>query len=743
MSFQEHIIKTEYRSLIDNVVQKFYIPLLKEAVSYKRAVGFFSSSSLIEISKGIAELASQGGKIQIVASPYLSDDDIEAIRKGYADRDEIIKAALLGQLSDEHTDYYSMERLNLLANLIANGVLDIRIAYTEDSKGIGMYHEKMGIIEDADGNKVAFSGSMNESSTAMSLNYETIDVFRSWYNADEAERVKLKENAFHSIWSDCEPSIRVLEFPEISQALIEKYRKKAPNFSIDSEQFPPRKGGARSGEELCTVSSVIGARIPKNISLHDYQKEAISVWVGENYRGIFDMATGTGKTFTGLGAISKISEDLNDDLAVIIVCPYQHLVEQWVDDIVKFSIQPIIGYSSSSQKDWKKRLSKAVRDQKLRREKSFFCFVCTNATFTNSFVQEQIGKIKSPVLLVIDEAHNFGAKSYAKLLDNRFTYRLALSATLERHRDEEGTAALYSFFGKKCIEYTLERAIAEEKLTPYKYYPVLVYLNDEELEIYEQLSYEISKHVIKGRSGKVKLDSYGEILAIKRSRIVAAAALKLVRLKEVIAPYNDDHFLLVYCGATNVLPPNADKSAVDEGDMKQIEAVTRILGNEFNMKVSKFTAEENIDERNAIKQHFKDGEDLQAIVAIKCLDEGVNIPGIKTAFILASTTNPKEYIQRRGRVLRKSPETGKEFAEIYDFVTLPRPLNEVSGLTEEQMKRDLSLVKNELARVLEFGRLSMNSMEASRLIWEICDCYRLPYDLNYDKKEDPYGDIEI
>ena len=171
--------------------------------------------------------------------------------------------------------------------------------------------------------------------------------------------------------------------------------------------------------------------------------------------------------------------------------------------------------------------------------------------------------------------------------------------------------------------------------------------------------------------------------------------------------------------------------------------LSRMLGNELKMKVSKFTAEENIEERNAIKQHFKDGDDLQAIVAIKCLDEGVNIPGIRTAFILASSTNPKEYIQRRGRVLRKSPETGKEFAEIYDFITLPRPLDEVSGLTEEQMRRDLSLVKNELTRVSEFGRLSMNSMEASKLIWEICDCYGLPYDLNDNKKEDPYGDIEI
>ena len=354
-------------------------------------------------------------------------------------------------------------------------------------------------------------------------------------------------------------------------------------------------------------------------------------------------------------------------------------------------------------------------------------------------MQEQICKIKSPILLVVDEAHNFGARTYAKLLDDRFTYRLALSATLERHRDEEGTSALYEFFGKKCITYTLDRAIEEDKLTPYKYYPVLVHLNDEELQTYENISYEMSRHLIKGRNGKVKLDSYGEILAIKRSRVVAAASLKLEKLREVILPYQHKHFLLIYCGATTVMAPNSDKSSTDSDDIKQIEAVTRILGNDLGMKVAKFTSEEKMEERNAIKQHFKDGDDLQGIVAIKCLDEGVNIPGIQTAFILASTTNPKEYIQRRGRVLRKSPQTGKQFAEIYDFVTLPRPLDEVSGLTEDQMKRDLSLVKNELARVTEFGRLAMNSMEATQLIWNICDSYNLSYDFLENDKEETYG----
>lgn len=718
MSLKESFIKSEYRSLIDNVVQDFYIPLLKEAVIYQRAVGFFSSSSLVDISKGIAAIAKRGGKIQLVASPYLSDEDIEAIRNGYEKRNDIIENALLSQLSDENIDFYSMERLNLLANLIAEGILDIRIAYTEDDRGIGMYHEKMGIIEDAEGNKVAFSGSMNESSTAMSINYETIDVFRSWGDEFEANQAQLKENAFVSIWNDTEPNIHVLEFPSISQALIDKYKKKRSSFDIDELQFfdVPIKRKNVSGKR-------IGARIPKDISLYEYQKEAIVSWAGENYRGIFDMATGTGKTLTGLGAVSKLSEDVCDELSVFILCPYQHLVEQWVEDIVKFNIKPIIGYSASPQKDWKKRLQKAIKDQKVRKDKSFFCFVTTNATFSSKFVQDIIEEIKTPILLMVDEAHNVGAKTYAKLLDDRFQYRLALSATLDRHRDEEGTAALYNFFGRKCIEYTLERAIREDKLTPYKYYPVVVYLNEDELDTYEYYTQEISKCIIKDKNGKTKLNSYGETLAIKRSRVIAAAAQKLDALRREIAPYKNKNSILVYCGATNVINENADRSETDEGDIRQITAVTRILGNEFDMSVAKFTAEESMDERNRIKANFSKGERLQVVVAIKCLDEGMNIPGIRTAFILASTTNPKEYIQRRGRVLRKS--VGKNFAEIYDFVTLPRPLDDVYSLTKEAASKDLALVRNELERIKEFGRLAMNSMDSHDLIWNIEEAYHL------------------
>lgn len=714
MSLQDIGIKSEYRSLIDNVAKDFYIPLLKQANLYKRAVGFFSSSALVEISKGISGLVENGGKIQLVASPYLSEEDIQAMRKGYELKNEIIEKALLREMHDAKS-VYEQDRLNLLAHLIAEGILDIKIAFTENEGNLGMYHEKMGIISDKSGNKVAFAGSMNESATAMMINYEAIDVFCSW--DDEKGRVAAKENAFTAIWNDNEPNITIIDFPNLKNEIIERYKRTRLEYNIDKKEFD---------EEIylheATKTYRIGAAIPSNIELHKYQEEAIDKWEEQNFRGIFDMATGTGKTYTGLGAIARLCEVLKDKIAVIIVCPYQHLVEQWVEDIRLFNITPIIGYSSSPQKDWKRKLADAVRNQKIGvRNKEFFCFVCTNATFASDIVQTQIEKIKGDALIVVDEAHNFGATRLSELLPQKFKYRLALSATLERHNDDEGTQRLKAYFGEKCIEYSLDRAIDEHKLTPYKYYPVIISLNEAELEKYVQLSYEMSRNLIKGRNGKLKLSKYGEILALKRARIVAGASEKIEKLREKITPYKDENYLLVYCGATSMLNENSDSSDTSDDDIRQIEVVTDLLGNELNMRVSQFTSREKVDERSILKKEFEKGDTLQALIAIKCLDEGVNIPKIKTAFILASTTNPKEYIQRRGRVLRLAK--GKEYAEIYDFVTLPRPLDEVSSLTKEQMKRDITLVKNEINRVEEFARIAMNSMEASSIIWEIKEAY--------------------
>ena len=626
--------------------------------------------------------------------------------------------------------------MNMLANLVADGILDIRIAYTMDRSGMGMYHEKMGIIEDDEGNVIAFSGSNNESATAMSINYETMDVFRNWGDSSEKERVQLKCNAFHSIWNNNEPNIEVMEFENITKALIEKYRRKSTNFNIDKEEYPD---GVSAEGERSIDKTTIAPRIPEGFELRDYQVEAIDKWEEQDFKGIFDMATGTGKTYTGLGAAARLSKRLEDRLALIIVCPYQHLVEQWVEDIVLFGMKPIIGYSSSIQRSWKKNLESAIRDQKLKvRKREFFCFVTTNATFSSEFVQNQLSKIRSDILLMVDEAHNFGADNLRRLLLPNYKYRLALSATLDRHGDPEGTEALYRYFGGKCIEYSLEKAIGEGKLTPYKYYPVIVSLSDIELQEYDNLTTQIAKCLTKDKRGKTVLSEKGKRLALQRSRLVAGASGKIQALEKYIMPYIEDKHILVYCGATTVFDGNQENMQIDNDEIRQIDLVTDLLGNKLHMKVSQFTSKENVEERNILKREFADGSNLQALIAIKCLDEGVNIPKIKTAFILASTNNPKEYIQRRGRVLRLAE--GKDYAEIYDFITLPRKLDEVTGITEEQMKRELTLVKNELCRAEEFARIALNSVTALAIIDDIRTAYDLQdYIINYEE-EFTYGE---
>ena len=325
-------------------------------------------------------------------------------------------------------------------------------------------------------------------------------------------------------------------------------------------------------------------------------------------------------------------------------------------------------------------------------------------------------------LLLIDEAHNFGSPNLRNKLYPTIEYRLALSATLDRHGDEEGTDCLKHYFGEKCIEYDLQRAIKEGKLTPYYYYPVVVYLDEEEIERYRDISYKASKECHKDKQGNVKITEKGKMLLLQRARIVAGAKSKLDELRNQMQQYKDDTHILVYCGATKVQTFEYDESEYDEEGERQIVAVSKILGNELGMKVTHFTSNESAEEREIIKNKFAMADPYQAIVAIKCLDEGVNIPSIKTAFILASTTNPKEYIQRRGRVLRLAKN--KPYAVIYDFVTLVKPLDEVNPYSADY-NCERALAKRELARIKEFGEISLNSRDSDELINDIECAYEL------------------
>ena len=708
-------LKESYRTP-DNIVQDFYIPLLSNAKKYDRAVGFFSSSILIELSRGLINLVHNGGKMRLITSPKLQEEDIKAIKDGYNKR-EIINKAIMREWK-EPKNHIEEERLNFLSHMIEDGYLDIKIAF---KKPIGLYHEKIGILTDEDGNAVAFSGSLNESEQAISLNFESIDAFTSW---SDSSRTSKKIEYFEETWNNLTSSLEVIDFPKVALDKLQTYKKETYDKNIDQteESFVSKPTEVTHSEESININERNIPRLPFD-RLRLYQEEAIDSWANKGYNGIFDMATGTGKTYTGLGALVELYKHCNSDLAVVICCPFIHLVEQWVEDLIKFNIEPIVGYGSSTQKNWKDKLQKAVQYHNYKiKGKEFFCFITTNATFYSEFVQNELKKLNHNSLLMVDEAHYFGAEFIRKNLPQNFEYRLALSATIDRHGDEEGTKVLYEYFGEKCIEYTLEMAIDAGMLTKYYYYPIIINLTPEELSLYKELTKKIAKFIV--GSDKKHIPEAAKPFLLKRAKLIAGAENKLLALKEAIEPYKNKKHLLVYCGATTLDSQNADNDS-----LKQIQVVCKMLGNDLNMKVAKFTAEEDMKQRQNIKNLFSKGDMLQVLVAIKCLDEGFNIPEIRTAFILASTTNPKEYIQRRGRVLRLAE--GKKYAEIYDFITLPRPLEETYNLTAAEQKYEQGLVKREFERMKEFNRMAINCVENNKnLIWELIDSYKL-----YDKSD--------
>ena len=705
MSFKDvPNIKIDYKTLSDDVVDAFYIPVLSEAVIYKRAVGFFSSNILLQLTKGLGKFIANGGKMKLLVSPQLSKEDYDAIKNGY-DAKQYVADKLNKEFDISAEFEQKSDRLGLLSYLISSGILDIKVAILEENSDNAMYHEKVGIMKDKNDNTIAFTGSANETYNGYNLNYESIDVYCSWKSEESSMRCDSKEMAFDRIWHGSEKGLITIPFPQIIKEKILSFppiSSKEDIVKID-ENWKKKYDKKKDLPKDPTASGV---------NFFDYQKEAIDNWEKEDFRGIFDMATGTGKTFTGIGAICRLFEK-KKRCVVFICCPFTHLVDQWCDELVPFNIDPIKCYGSI---DYEKKLKRELLNFK-QRITNFVCVVICNGSFVKQSIQELVQINLNDTLLVVDEAHNFGADKLSKCLNVDYPYRLALSATLERYGDEEGTAKLFNFFGKKCQEYSLDEAIKKGALTKYVYHPIFVYLTPEELDTYFELSKEIGKWMQRCKKGE--LSEQVKRLLLRRARLVAGASNKITALKEVLMNYRNEHNMLIYCGAVKYGQEGYDDATEEK---KQIQRVVEMVNGELRIDAVKFTSEENTEQRKIRLNAFKNNE-IQALVAIKCLDEGMNVPAIKTAFILASSTNPKEYIQRRGRVLRKFP--GKTQAEIYDFITLPRPLDEVFGLGEDAIKIDLSLIRKELARMDDFNNSSCKPSVGNKLQDDIANAYDL------------------
>ena len=295
--------------------------------------------------------------------------------------------------------------------------------------------------------------------------------------------------------------------------------------------------------------------------------------------------------------------------------------------------------------------------------------------------------------------------------------------------DRMGTQKIFEYFGDKCIEYTLETAIKEGNLVHYDYYPIPVALTDYELMRYRQLSQKLKQYLIV-KNGKLKISEAGKPIIYERTRLLAGAENKTRVLMRLLENYKNDNNILVYCGATTVEDDDTGES------IRQIDLITKKLQTEYQMSVKRFTAEENLKERQNIKTYFAQGM-YQVITAIKCLDEGVNIPGIKTAFIMSSSRNPKEFVQRRGRLLRKSDN--KKKAEIYDFIILPR---DIDNVIPNDIEEDKTIIVGEIARMIEFGKLSDNPELTDNLVNKIMTAYDYFFNAEeeMERMEEYYGE---
>ena len=720
MSFQDLDIQIRYRSEIHNFPRDFLIPVLSQTEIYKRGTGYFSSTSLIQLSIGLFEMAKNGGRIQVVCSPNLDKKDIEAIDYGYKNRDEVITNALLRSIQEPVT-HFEEERLNLIATLIANGSLDIKIAFLEDGDGFRLYHEKIAVFIDYEGNRISYAGSANESENGLDGNFESLYTFCSWKDPSQVEAVRVAEDDFDQMWDDKTVKLHVIDFPDIIIQKLMKYKKPSGvNWNTDEEEF-----GYRS-----YLKSRPKFRIPDGVSLHGYQEDAVQEWQIKGYKGIFDMCTGAGKTFTALYGMVQLAKICKDHIAVFIVCPYIHLVSQWEEDVERWcSVPIIIAHSKSSNGDWKQDMMKAYK--RFRKDGNPFVCITTNDTFAGEDIQQYIERFNDTqnVLLIVDEAHNFGSLQMIKAMPWNIANRIALSATIKRHMDKSGTNKINEFFGEKCVEYSLERAIQEGNLVHYDYIPVPVTLSDYELLKYRQLSQKLKKYIIV-QNGKMKISEAGKPIIYERTRLLAGAENKVALLMKLFEKYKNDNNILVYCGAT---------SAEDEDTgeiLRQIDLVTKKLQTEYHMSVKRFTAEENLKERQNIKTYFEQGM-YQVVTAIKCLDEGVNIPGIKTAFIMSSSRNPKEFVQRRGRLLRK--RDNKKKATIYDFITIPRNLDNV---VPKDIEEDKTIIVGEVARMVEFGKLADNPEVTDALVNQIMTAYDYFFDSEeeMEKMEEYYGE---
>lgn len=735
----EWSLDRDYKTGSEDEPLQFYLDGLSNSTEFHLLLGYFSSAAINLLSVGFATFISKGGKMRMVINHLLSDKDKDAILKAENSNQfnrvfDLNDVVSLGRVLDEYDRHF----FECLTYLIAEKRIEIKVIKPKNGKGIA--HYKSGVFYDRE-EYVGYKASSNFTLYGLSENLEELEAFLSWENGRSNKLIKKELRVIDSYFAEKDEDVEYLSSDEIEVVLKDKFGGKDINeLLFQEEQLLEKKKSLVSNPKLKkTIVKLFEdieiirrtPRFPYAEGAREYQKIAFNNWKNNNQQGLFAMATGTGKTITSLNCLLEIYKKTSYYKALILV-PTITLVNQWEEECKKFNYNTIIKVNSKS-KNWKNEIGNILLQEKLNpTEKVSFVIISTYASFCKSNIFAELNQLSPKTLFIADECHNMGSQALLKLLPKiNYKRRIGLSATPERQFDEEGNNKLFAFFNSKegyTYEYSMKEAIENNVLTRYYYYPHLVSLTDSEMTEYMKISLKIAKYFNPQKDSFDKNDSILTALLLARKRIIHKAFNKISVFHEILnsnyLKKGDLKYTLVYVpegNDTNDYFETDINSFDDDPENDNVAAhLIDVFTNEIRDTDDKTTVKKFIsgtNEKDDLLEQFAIGE-IDVLTSMKCLDEGVDVPRAEYAIFCASTGNPRQFIQRRGRILRRHPK--KMFAYIHDLVVIP----EIS-INSESYNLERSMLKKELERVNNFASLSENSSYSVDVLLETMNHYNL------------------
>lgn len=678
MSFRDLDFRVDYNKDRHDIASEFYLPCMNNSLRYDRLTGFFSSYVFSIAWESLPQFVQRGGKLRVICSSNLSCEDIEAISEGYNSRGkEVYEKALRAEIGALLVNPRLSKPTRLLSCLVGLNVASFKIAVIVSKKQVEikrMFHDKVGVFTDSLGDSVVFRGSMNESFTGLSSdgNIESISVYKSWDDNNDATRAKNAKEYFEHLWSDLVPGISVIDF---SDTIVESTREMFPDDNWQSlldetlsELVKEKKWVLKNGDSV--------------INPFPHQWEALQNWELHGRRGILEHATGSGKTITGICAINDAHR--RGETAIVLV-PSLELLKQWHGEIRKTLPEQVRLLVCGGQ-DMRWKCDRCLESWTQINEDKPRIILSTIGTASSDEFLNRIRDGKH-IFLLVDEVHRVGSPKARHIFSLDTGPRLGLSATPKRFGDPEGTNAILEYFdGIIPPPFTIADAIRMGVLTKYFYTPHTIRLQYEEQDNWTQITSRINKFLAQNKDSDQDIlnNDYLKSLLIARARIIKNAVEKTpLALKVLEENYVLGQRWIVYCD--NQVQMNSILDLINSNGYNACEYHSSMQGDRYETM-----------------RHFRQYGGI--LVSIKCLDEGVDIPAATHALILASSQNPREFIQRRGRILRKAEN--KHYAFLHDAIVLPQK-NADDGAC--------GFVTNELARCREFAKSADNPSCLSKI----------------------------